>query len=59
MIRFLIVLGVAYVIFALVAEASSLWLIIIGSVLACFIVICACVIGYGWAQKQFQDDVEL
>ena len=59
MIRFLIILAVAYVIFALVAEASSLWLIVFGSVLACFTVISACVVGYGWAQKQFQDDVEL
>lgn len=59
MIRFLIILAVAYVIFALVAEASSLWLIIIGSVLACLTVISACMVGYGWAQKQFQDDVEL
>jgi hypothetical protein len=59
MIRFLIVLAVAYVIFALVAEANSLWLIIIGSGLACFTVISACFVGYGWAQKQFQDDVEL
>lgn len=59
MIKFAIVLAVAFVIFCLVAEANSLWLIIIGSVLACFTVISACMVGYGWAQKQFQDDVEL
>jgi hypothetical protein len=59
MIRFLVVLAVAFVIFALVAEANSLWLIVVGSVLACLTVIAAMILGYGWAQKQFQDDVEL
>jgi hypothetical protein len=59
MIQFVVALVVAFIIFALAAEATSLWLIIAGSVIAVLFVIAAMVLGYGWAQKQFQDDVEL
>jgi len=59
MIQFAVALVVAFIIFALAAEATSLWLIIAGSVIAVLFVIAAMVLGYGWAQKQFQDDVEL
>jgi len=59
MLKSVIVLAVAFVLFCLVAEANSLWLIIVGSGLACLTVISAMVVGYTWAQKQFQDDVEL
>jgi hypothetical protein len=59
MIQFVVALVVAFIIFALAAEATSLWLIIVGSIIAVLFVIAAMVLGYGWAQKQFQDDVEL
>jgi TRAP-type C4-dicarboxylate transport system permease large subunit len=58
MIQFVLVLGIAFIIFALAAEASSLWLIIAGSVIAVLFVISAMILAYGWAQKRFQDDVE-
>ena len=44
---------------ALAAEATSLWLVVAGSIVAVLFVIAAMVLGYGWAQKKFQDDVEL
>jgi hypothetical protein len=59
MIQFALFLGIAFIIFALAAEATSLWLIIAGSVVAVLFVISAMVLGYGWAQKRFQDDVEI
>lgn len=59
MLQFSVALSVAFIIFALVAEASSVWLIIIGCVLAVLFVISAMVLGYGWAQKKFQDDIEI
>jgi len=58
MIQFVLVLGIAFIIFALAAEASSLWLVIAGSVIAVLFVISAMVLAYGWAQKRFQDDIE-
>jgi TRAP-type C4-dicarboxylate transport system permease large subunit len=58
MIRFALVLGIAFIIFALAAEATTLWLVVAGSVIAVLFVISAMVLAYGWAQKQFQDDVE-
>jgi hypothetical protein len=59
MIQFIVALLVAFLIFALAAEASTLWLVIAGCVLAVFFVISAMMLGYGWAQKRFQDDIEL
>jgi hypothetical protein len=59
MLHFAIGLTVAFIVFALAAEATSLWLIITGSILACLFVVSAVVTAYGWVQKQFQDDVEL
>ena len=59
MVRFVLVLVAAFVIFALAAEASTLWLIVAGCTLACLFVISAMILGYGWAQKKFQDDIEL
>lgn len=58
MIQFVLVLGIAFIIFALAAEASSLWLVVAGSVIAVLFVISAMILAYGWAQKRFQDDVE-
>ena len=58
MIQFVLVLGIAFIIFALAAEASSLWLVIAGSVIAVLFVISAMILAYGWAQKRFQDDIE-
>ena len=58
MIQFALFLGIAFILFALAAEATSLWLIIAGSIVAVLFVISAMVLGYGWAQKRFQDDVE-
>jgi TRAP-type C4-dicarboxylate transport system permease large subunit len=48
----------AFIVFALAAEATTLWLIVAGSVIAVLFVISAMVLAYGWAQKRFQDDVE-
>ena len=59
MMQFAVALFVAFIIFALAAEATSLWLVIAGSIVAVLFVIAAMVLGYGWAQKKFQDDVEL
>jgi hypothetical protein len=59
MIQFIVALLVAFLIFALAAEASTLWLVIAGCVLAVLFVISAMMLGYGWAQKRFQDDIEL
>jgi preprotein translocase subunit SecG len=59
MVQFSVALAVAFIIFALAAEATTLWLIIVGCVLAVLFVISAMVLGYGWAQKKFQDDIEL
>ena len=59
MLQFALTLVIAFIIFALVAEASTLWLIVVGCILAALFVISAMVLGYGWAQKKFQDDIEL
>ena len=59
MLQFSVALAVAFIIFALAAEATTLWLILVGCVLAVLFVISAMVLGYGWAQKKFQDDIEL
>lgn len=59
MLQFSVALAVAFIIFALAAEATTLWLIVVGCVLAVLFVISAMVLGYGWAQKKFQDDIEL
>jgi hypothetical protein len=59
MFQFAFVLAVAFVIFALAAEATTFWLIVAGCTLACLFVIAAMILGYGWAQKKFQDDIEL
>lgn len=58
MLQFAIGLTVAFIIFALAAEATTLWLVIVGSILACLFVISSLVVAYGWAQKKFQDDIE-
>jgi len=58
MLQFALTLIIAFIIFALVAEASTLWLIVVGCILAVLFVISAMVLGYGWAQKKFQDDIE-
>jgi len=58
MIRFGLGLLVAFILFSLTAEATSTWLIIAGSILACLTVVSAMITGYFWAQKRFQDDVD-
>jgi len=58
MLQFAVALVVAFVIFALAAEATTLWLIVVGCVLACLFVISAMILGYGWAQKKLHDDIE-
>ena len=58
MIQFILFLGIAFIMFALAAEATTLWLIVAGSIVAVLFVISAMVLAYGWAQKKFQDDVE-
>lgn len=58
MIQFALFLGIAFIVFALAAEATTLWLIVAGSIIAVLFVISAMVLAYGWAQKKFQDDVE-
>ena len=58
MIQFVLFLGIAFIVFALAAEATTLWLIVAGSIVAVLFVISAMVLAYGWAQKKFQDDVE-
>ncbi|MFB4414276.1 hypothetical protein, partial [Pantoea sp. ANP04] len=59
MFQFVLAFAVAFVLFALVAEASTFWLIVVGTILACLFVISAMMLGYAWAQKKFQDDIEI
>ena len=47
MVQFVLLLAVAFLIFALAAEASTLWLIVAGCTLACLFVISAMILGYG------------